>query len=75
MAREREERGRGRVQLSQVSETVGFREAHVRTKHWSVKARVLGGDGRERPRNTGNVRWNEIWFDSEAGNRRTSNEI
>lgn len=75
MAWERERRGRGRVQFSQVSETVGFREAHVWTKHRSVKPRVLGGDRHEQPRNTGNMRWNEMRFDSQARNRRTSNRI
>lgn len=44
------------VGFSQVSETAGFREAHMRTKRWSVKDRVLGGDTPARLWNAGNRR-------------------
>lgn len=52
------------VRFSQVSETAGFREAHIRTKHGSGKNRVLGGDT---PALHWNTRWKETRVRSWSG--------
>lgn len=59
------------VRFSQVSETAGFREAHIRTKHGSVKNRVLGGDTLAQRWNAGNTRSNEPRVGQWSGKQET----
>lgn len=63
------------VGFSQVSETAGFTEAHIRTKHRSVKNRVLAGDMPAQRQNVGNTSRMNQRFDSGTRNRRSSDGI